>query len=127
VPNISTQIAILGLGRRLQALTFDIEQPAMKSAAQAAVFESPKGQIGPAMRTGPAEQAVTPLIVTEDHKVFAQKPYRLDRPLSIEFVDQGRGLPVAPQHLPCRFTRTNAGKAIILFRAEHYDLRTFHA
>jgi hypothetical protein len=107
----------------LQAVAFDIKQPAMEGAAQTAVFETPIGKIGPAMRTGPAEEAVASLIIAEDHKVFAQKPHRLDWPLGVEFVGQGRGLPIAPQHLSCRFTRTNAGKPIILFRAEHTDLR----
>src|SRR5262249_5210375 len=123
LPDISTQITVLRLRRGLLALAFDIEQPAMEGAAQTAVLETSIGKVGPAMRTGPSEQAVASFIVAEDHKVFAQKLHRLARPPAIQFVSQGRRLPIAPQCRSGRFARTNTGKPIVLFRAEHSELR----
>jgi hypothetical protein len=35
------QVAVVGFGRRLQAFAADVEQPAVKRAAQSAVFETP--------------------------------------------------------------------------------------
>ncbi len=43
--------AALGLCRRLQAATVDIEQPAVERATQAAVLKPAKGEIGAAVRT----------------------------------------------------------------------------
>ena len=46
-----TESAAFGLGRGFQALAIDIEQPAMEQAAQAAVFEAAKGEVGAPMWT----------------------------------------------------------------------------
>jgi hypothetical protein len=99
----------------------------VESTAQTAVLETAMGKVGAAMRTGPTEEAVASVVVAEHHKVFAQKLDRLDRPLPAQFIDQRRRLPIAPQRLPCGLTRTNTGHAIILFRAEHDDLRKSYA
>jgi hypothetical protein len=63
------------------------------------------------------------LFVTEDHELFPQKLYRLERPVTAQFVDQSGRLPIAPQHLSSWLIGANAGDAIILFRAEHSDLQ----
>src|ERR1700676_3216153 len=52
------ELRVLWLGWGLQALTRRVEQPAMESAAQAAVFQPPERQIGAAMRAMPLDQAV---------------------------------------------------------------------
>jgi hypothetical protein len=70
-----------------------------------------------------AKEPIASLLVAEDHKLFPQKIYRLERPVSAQFVDQSRRLPITPQHLPGRLIVANAGDAIILFRAKHYDLQ----
>ena len=46
LPDITAQIAILRLRRRLQAPSLDIKQRAMKSAAQTAVLETAIGKVG---------------------------------------------------------------------------------
>jgi hypothetical protein len=97
--------AAFGLGRGFQAGAVDIEQPAMKRAPQAAVFQPPEREIGAAMRTSAREQSVAALIVAEDDEIFAQQPHRLDRPVAGELVDQRSGLPIAAHQLagtPCR-------------------------
>ena len=90
-------IAVVGLGRRLQAFAVHVEQPAMKRAAQAAVFEPAVGEVGAAMRAGAADQAVAALVVLEDDEVFAEQPDRLDRPVAGQLVDQRGRLPIAAQ------------------------------
>ena len=69
----------LRLGRRLQALARDVEQPAMEGAAQAAVLQPAEGEVGAAMRAMPVDQAVAALLVAEQHQVFAEQVDRLDR------------------------------------------------
>src|SRR6516225_1407404 len=95
----------------------------MECAAQTAVFETSACKVGTAVRTGPAKEPIASLLVAKDHKLFPQKIYRLERPVSAQFVDQSRRLPIPPQHLSGRLIGANAGDAIILFRAEHGDLQ----
>src|SRR5262249_55549764 len=124
LPDIAAQVAIGRLGRRLQALTLDVEQPTMERAAKAAMFEAPVGKVGTPMRTGAAEESKTSLIVAEDHKLFAKKLDRLNRPVTAQLVEQCRRLPITPQHLSNWLIGANAGDALILFRAEHGSLQS---
>jgi hypothetical protein len=82
------QSAVHGLGRRVQALAGHVEHPAVERAAQAAVFAPPKREVGAAVRTVSVQQAVAVLLVTEQHQVFAQQPYRLYGALARQLVDQ---------------------------------------
>src|SRR5580658_10239900 len=56
LPDALAQRGIPWLRRRLQALARSVEQPAMEGAAQPAVFQTPKGEIGAAMRAMPVDQ-----------------------------------------------------------------------
>ena len=111
--------AAFRLRRRLQALAADVEQPAVEGAAQAAVLQPAKGEIGAAMRTGAADQAVAALAVLEDDEVLAEQPHRLDRPVAGELVDQRRRLPVAPHQRARGRAGSDAGDEIVLFLAQH--------
>src|SRR6202163_1069301 len=79
--DIGAQIAVVRLGGRLQALAVDVEQPAVKGAAQAAVFQPAIGQIGAAMWAMPPDQAVATLVVLEGDKILAEEPHRFYRPV----------------------------------------------
>jgi hypothetical protein len=81
----------------LQAIAFDIEQPAVKCAPQTAILETPIGKIGAAVRTGSAKQAAPPGLVSKDYKIFAKQPHRLYRTVAAELVDQRGRLPIAAQ------------------------------
>jgi hypothetical protein len=81
----------------LQAFAVHIEQPAVECAAQAAVLQTPIGQVSATMRARAADQAVAPLVVFENHEIFAEKLNGLDRPVPSEFIDQRGRLPVAAQ------------------------------
>src|SRR6476660_5663303 len=50
------QLRALWLGRRFQTLTQCVEQSAMKRAAQPAVFKTPEGEVGAAVRAMPVDQ-----------------------------------------------------------------------
>jgi len=119
VPDIGAHSATLGLGRRLQAAALDVEQPAVERAAQSTLFQPPEGEIGAAVRAGALEQAVTARVVPEQHEVFAEKANGLDRPVARQFVEQRRGLPVAPHQLARGRAGAGAGDAIILLGAQH--------
>ena len=100
-------------------LPFDVEQPAVEGAAQAAVLEPAVGEIGAAMRAVAADQAVAALLVAEEHEVLAEQPDRLDRAVAGKLVDQRRRLPVAPHQAARRRARPGAGDEIVLLRAQH--------
>ena len=120
LPDVGAQVAALRLGRRLQALAVDVEQPAVEGAAQAAVLQPAIGEIGAAVRAGAVEQAVAALLVAEQHEVLAQQPDRLDRPVGAgELIDQRRRLPVAAHQRAGGRARPDAGDEIVLFLAEH--------
>src|SRR3982074_2659788 len=59
------QLRILRLGRRFQALTRRIQQPAVKCAAQAAVFQAAEGKVRAAMCAMALDQAVTSLLIAK--------------------------------------------------------------
>ena len=119
---VGAQIAVVGLGRRLQALAVDVEQPAMKRAAQPAVFEPPVSEIGAAMWTMAADQPVAPLVVLEGDEVLAEQPHRLHRPVAGQFIDQRGRLPIAPHQCAGVGFRPRASNEIVLFRAQHRSL-----
>ena len=72
------------LGRRFQALARDVKQPAVKGAAQAAVFEPAEGKVGAAMRAVPLDQAVAVFFVAKQHEILAEQLYGLDRPRPLQ-------------------------------------------
>ena len=117
--DVGAEIAVVGLGRRLKTLAVDVEQPAVKGATQAAILEPAISEIGAAMRTAAADQAVTALVVLEDHQVFAEQPHRLHRSVAGKLVDQRRGLPVAPHQAARRRAGAGPGDEIVLFRTQH--------
>src|SRR3954452_7219128 len=57
LPDALAELRAFWLGRRLQALTGRVEQPAVKGAAQAAILEPAKSEVGAAMRAMPFDQA----------------------------------------------------------------------
>ena len=118
--DVGAEVGAVRLGRRLQALAFDVEQPAVERAAQAAVLQPPVGEIGAAMRAGALDQAVAALVVAEQHEAFAQQLDRLDRPVGArKLIDQRHRLPVAAHEPAGRRARTGAGDEVVLFLGEH--------
>jgi hypothetical protein len=127
LPNIGAHAAALGLGRRLQALPRDVEQPAVERATQAAVLKPSKGEIGAAVRTGALEQAIAALVVPKQDEVFPEEANRLERTIARQFVDQRGGVPVAPHQLARRRTWPRPGEEIILLGAQHRLIPSLHA
>ena len=79
---LAQRLLLSGSAGVCRHLPFDVEQPAVKRAAQTAVFQTPVGEIGAAMRTMPPDQAIAPLVVLERNQVLAEQPHRLDRPVA---------------------------------------------
>ncbi len=117
--DVGAHSAAFRLGRRLQALAGDVEQPAVECAAQPAVLQPAIGQIGTAMRAAALNQAVAALVVAEHHEVFAEQAHRLDRPVAGELIDERGGLPVAPHQHARRRIGSGPGDQIILLGAQH--------
>src|SRR5262249_59326829 len=103
----------------LQAAALDVEQPAVEGAAQSTLLEPAEGEIGAAVRAGALEQAVAAIVVPEQHEVFAEEANGFDRPLARQFVEERRGLPVAPHQLARGRAGAGAGDEIVLLRAQH--------
>jgi hypothetical protein len=120
LPDIGAEIAVIGLGRRLETFAVHIKQPAVKSAAQAAVFEPTVGEVGATMRTAAAEKAVTAFLVLEYHQVFAEQPHGLHRAIAGQLVDQCRRLPIAPHEVPRGRTGSGSGNEIVLLWTQHW-------
>ncbi len=121
LPDIGTHPAAFGLGRRIQAFAFDVEQPAMKGAAQPPMLQASEGQIRTAVRAGTLEQPMASIVVAEQHQIFAEQPNRLDRPVAGQFIDECGGLPIAAHQLAGRSAGPGAGDEIILIGAEHAE------
>ena len=111
--------AAVGLGRRLQALAVDVEQPAMEQAAQATVLEAAVGEVGAAMRAAAVEQAVPATLVAEQHEVLAQHAHRLGRALVRQLVGERHRMPVVAHQRPALGAGTDAGDQVVLLVAHH--------
>ena len=117
--DVGAHPAALGLGRRLEALTGHVEQPAVKRAAQAGVFEPPFGEVGAAMRTATLDQAVAARAVAKHHKILAQEAHRLHRAVAGKLVDQRRRLPVAAHQGARGSAGSGPGDQVVLLGAQH--------
>ena len=117
--NLPAKRAALGLGRRLEALAVDIEQPAVEQAAQAAILQPPEGEIGAAMGAIAIEQAVPATLVSEQHEVLAQEPYRLDGALVGQLVDQRHRVPVVPHQGAAPGTGADPRDQLVLLATHH--------
>ena len=106
--------AALGLGRRLEALAVDIEQPAMEQAAQAAILQPAVGEIGAAMRAVAVEQAVTATLVAEQHEILAQHADRLGRPRTVELLGQRHRMPIVAHQRAAPGAGPDAGDQLVL-------------
>ena len=119
LPDVGAHAAAFGLGRRLQALSRHVEQPAVEGAAQAALLQPAVGEIGAAVRAGARDQAVAAVLVAEQHEVLAEQAQRLDRAISGELVNKRGRLPVAPHQLARGRAGAGAGDEIVLLGAQH--------
>ena len=117
--DVGAEIAVVGLGRRLKTLAVHVEQPAVEGATQAAILQPAIGEIGAAVRTAPTDQAVTALVILENHQVFTEQPDGLHRSVARKLVDQRRRLPVAPHQATRRCARAGPGDEIVLLRTQH--------
>jgi hypothetical protein len=117
--NVGAEIAVVGLGRRLKTLAIYVEQPAVKGATQAAILKPAICEIGAAVRTTPADQAVTAFVILENHQVFTEQPDGLHRSVARKLVDERRGLPVAPHQATRRRACAGPGDEIVLLRTQH--------
>ena len=123
LPDVGGEPAAFRLGRRLQALPGHVEQPAVKCTAQAAVLKPSEREIGAAVRAGALDQAVAAPLVAEHNEVLAQKPHRLERPVTRKLVDQRGRLPIPPHQRAGRRAGAGAGHQIVLLRAQHGTAR----
>ena len=119
LPDALAQVRALRLGRRFQALAGYIEQPAMEGAAQPAILQTAKGEIGAAMRAVAVDQAVAAFLVAKQHEVFAEQFDGLNRPRPLQLVDQRRRLPVHPHQFSAGVLAAGAGDQVVRFLAHH--------
>src|SRR4029077_7195974 len=80
--DVGAKIAVDGLGRGVEPFSGEVKQPAVKSAAQATVFKPAISEVGSAVRTAAADQAVTATLVLEDHQILGEQAARLDWPVA---------------------------------------------
>ena len=112
-------VRVLRLGRGLQALAGDVEQPAMEGAAQAAILQPAEGEVGAAMRAVAVDQAVAAFLVAKQNEVLAEQFDGAHRPRSLQLVHQRRRLPVHPHQLSAGVLAAGAGDQVVRFLAHH--------
>ena len=122
LPDAGAHPAAFRLCRRLQALALDIEQPAVKGAAQAAGFQPAECQVGSTVRAGTLDQPVPTLVVTKQHET--SRP--AGGPASPERLRPARR-PVRPaansSASACqRGAGSRAGDEVVLLCAQHVEI-----
>ena len=120
LPHVLAQRAAGGLGRGFEAVTFDVELPAVEGAAQAVAFMAAISQVGATVRAVAVQQAELALGVFEQDQVLAEQPHRLDRThgharvqVGVELVHQRHRLPVVAHQLATRGAGADAGDALV--------------
>src|SRR5258708_31020047 len=96
--------------------------PLNSKVGVAGAVKQSDGEIGTAVRASALEQAVTAVVVSEQHEVFAEKANGFDRPLARQPVERARRLPIAPHQRACGRAGAGAGDEIILLGAQHVRL-----
>src|SRR5262249_40039370 len=119
LPNVEEHSASLRLGGSLQAFTSDVEEPAVKCAAQAAVLQPSKRKVGAAMRACAPNQPVAALLIAKHHQVLSQEADRLDRPVAAELVHKRGRLPIAAHQSAGGRAPSRAPDEIVLLAAPH--------
>src|SRR5690606_14388663 len=117
--DILAEVGIGRLRRRLQAIAFNIEQPAVEGTAQAPILQAPECKIRPAMWTVPVHEATAAFFVTEQNEILAKKPNWPDGSWAFEFINQGSRLPIFPHQLASGGGRADPCDQIILLLAHH--------
>jgi hypothetical protein len=115
----AAQLAGGGLGGGLQAVALGVEQPAVEGAADAAVLEPAKCEVGAAVWTVAVEHAELAALVAEQDEVLAHELHGLDWARARQLVGQGHRLPVAAQQLAGGGVASDAGDEIVLLGADH--------
>jgi cell division protein FtsB len=98
------------LGRLLQALAPDIEEPAVVGAADATVFDIAVLQRTSAMGAVPAQQADLAVLVAEQNQLFAQDRNRLRYVAQLS--DRADDQPVAAQPVSRRSAAADAAQVL---------------
>ena len=93
------EIAVFRFRRLFEAASGLVEQPAVERAAQPAVLEPAKTQIGAAVRAFAPHQPVAAGFGPEQHQILAEQADGFGRPVAVELFGQGGRLPVAAHQL----------------------------
>ena len=92
-----------------QALSVFVEEPAVEGAAQAAILEPAKEQVGAAVTAVAADKAERALLVAEQDEPLAEQGDGPNRALLFQLLDKRHRLPVLAQHLTGRRAGADAG------------------
>jgi hypothetical protein len=92
--NISEVHTALGFSGLFQTMAIRIEKPAMKRATEAAVFQTAKAKVCPAVRAVSINQSQGSLLIAKKNKPFTQDCYCRQRTISDQFLRQRYRLPV---------------------------------
>src|ERR1041385_6595386 len=93
----AVEVAAGGLRRTLEAVAFDIVEPAVIRAGDAALFDAAVGKRGAAVRAAVGEQPEAAAFRTEKHQVLAEDANELRRLFRRELCRRGGRKPVAAQ------------------------------
>src|SRR5688572_2481643 len=107
------------LGRLLETLSGDIEEPTVKGASEAAVFESAETQVGAAMRTVPLQKSVPALLVSEADEPLSHQRHRNEWTVVAELVNERCRLPVAPHQIAGGTARQDIDEQLVLLLSDH--------
>src|SRR5262245_28757294 len=116
--NAVLECAFGRLSRHLQNFSVHVVEPAVITAAQAAVFDVTEFERGAAMGTAQREQTQLPLVVAKDHQVFAEEAAAQRAPL--EFPAKSDWMPIASHHFAARRTGPDSGKKFVFLYAKRH-------
>src|SRR5947207_1002812 len=91
----------------------------MKRAAQPAILQPAESEVGAAMGAVAIDQAVAPLLIAEQHEIFAEQLDGPHRPWASQLIHKRRRLPVHPHQFPARVLSPGAGDQVVRFLAHH--------
>ena len=111
IPRLAHEVAVapaVRFARLLQAVSLDVEQPAVIAAAEPALLDLAVVERGPAVRAACVDEPGAARPVAEEDQVLAEDPYRPGRGPGVS--DQTDRVPVAAQQLAHRRARPDLGE-----------------
>src|SRR5262249_20258893 len=118
VTNLGFEIAARRFRGLLNATAMNVVNPAVIQTTNAAIFNSPQSQIGPAMRAVQTEQTQPAVVIAKENQ-FLPHDFNSDRRIVLQLLGKRDRLPVSPDELPAGRAGIGLSQELVFLVRQH--------